>query len=198
MCENILNPDYQEFMSIYNSAIHRPGSVEFLDWLQSTDFFTAPASTRFHLCVEGGLLKHSIHVYKRLKKLYEAEYGEVDAETHEKIAIIGLLHDVCKANFYGVEMRNKKDANGRWIQVPYYTVVDQFPYGHGEKSALLVSRYMNLSDEEMMSIRWHMGFSDNDFLAGGKSINSVFEKYPMAVLTHIADLQATCLDESSM
>lgn len=195
----------EKFLEIYHNNITRPGSDEFLKWLESTDFFTAPASTRFHLSRPGGLVEHSVHVYERLRNLYIHEHIMDDMESEaydlnvqqveETIAICGLLHDICKANFYDVEMRNRKNKQGQWEQYPFYVVNDQLPYGHGEKSVYIISGFMKLRREEAMAIRWHMGFSDNEFKAGGFSIGNAFEKYPLAVLTHIADLQATYLDE---
>lgn len=193
----------EKFLEIYRENITRPGSEEFLKWLETTDFFDAPASTRFHLSRPGGLVEHSIHVYERLKKLYNVEkYGdlsEVDVFPEaETIAICGLLHDICKANFYGVEMRNRKNEQGQWEKYPFYIVDDQLPYGHGEKSVYIISSFMKLSREEAMAIRWHMGFSDTEFKGGGFSVGNAFDKFPLAVLTHIADLQATYLDEAEV
>ena len=189
----------EKFLEIYRENITRPGAEEFLKWLESTDFFTAPASTRFHLSRPGGLVEHSIHVYERLLKLCDTENGEkflsAKLPDDETIAICGLLHDICKANFYGVEMRNRKNEQGQWEKYPFYVVNDQLPYGHGEKSVYIISGFMKLSREEAMAIRWHMGFSDNEFKAGGYSVANAFEKFPLALLTHIADLQATYLDE---
>ena len=105
------------------------------------------------------------------------------------------MHDICKANFYAVEMRNRKNEQGQWEKYPFYVVNDQLPYGHGEKSVYIISGFMKLTREEAMAIRWHMGFSDNDFRAGGFSVGIAFEKFPLALLTHMADLQATYLDE---
>lgn len=194
-----------KFLEIYQQCITRPGADKFLTWLETTDFFTAPASTRFHLARPGGLVEHSVHVFERLKSVYFAEHaiGEVgddwmeylSPQEAESIAICGLLHDVCKANFYAVEMRNRKNDQGKWEQYPFYVVDDQLPYGHGEKSVYIISGFMKLTREEAMAIRWHMGFSDNDFKGGGYSIGNAFEKFPLALLTHIADLQATYLDE---
>lgn len=189
-----------KFLEIYRENITRPGADKLLEWLESTDFFEAPASTRFHLSRPGGLVEHSIHVYERLRKLYSIEkYGDLSEMTVfpevETIAICGLLHDICKANFYGVEMRNRKNEQGQWEKYPFYVVDDQLPYGHGEKSVYIISGFMRLSREEAMAIRWHMGFSDNEFKAGGYSVGNAFEKFPLALLTHIDDLQATYLDE---
>ena len=191
----------ERFLEIYRENIKRPGADKLLAWLETTDFFDAPASTKFHLSRPGGLVEHSIHVYERLRKLFNIEkYGDISTMAvfpeAETIAICGLLHDICKANFYGVEMRNRKNDQGKWEKYPFYVVNDQLPYGHGEKSVYIISGFMKLSREEAMAIRWHMGFSDNEFKAGGYSVGNAFEKFPLAVLTHIADLQATHLDEA--
>lgn len=188
-----------KFIKAYTENITRPGADKLLAWIESSDFFTAPASTRFHLSSPGGLLEHSLHVFERMKAICANEatitpgFNEPSMET---IAICGLLHDICKANFYTVEMRNRKNDQGRWEQYPFYAVDDKLPYGHGEKSVYIVSGFMRLSREEAMAIRWHMGFSDNDFKGGGYSVGNAFEKFPLAVLLHIADLQATYLDEA--
>ena len=193
------------FVELYQQLITRPGADKLLAWLETTDFFEAPASTRFHLSRPGGLVEHSIHVYHRLHDLFVSErqnrenepFIELSDSEEETIAICGLLHDICKANFYAVEMRNRKNEQGQWEKYPFYVVNDQLPYGHGEKSVYIISGFMKLTREEAMAIRWHMGFSDNDFRAGGFSVGNAFEKFPLALLTHMADLQATYLDEPS-
>ena len=188
-----------KFIKAYTENIMRPGADKLLAWIESSDFFAAPASTRFHLSSPGGLLEHSLHVFERMKAICANEatitpgFNEPSMET---IAVCGLLHDICKANFYAVEMRNRKNDQGRWEQYPFYVVDDKLPYGHGEKSVYIISGFMRLSREEAMAIRWHMGFADNDFRGGGYSVGNAFEKFPLAVLLHIADLQATYLDET--
>lgn len=188
-----------KFIKAYTENITRPGADKLLAWIESSDFFTAPASTRFHLSSPGGLLEHSLHVFERMKAICANEatitpgFNEPSMET---IAVCGLLHDICKANFYAVEMRNRKNDQGRREQYPFYVVDDKLPYGHGEKSVYIISGFMRLSREEAMAIRWHMGFSDNDFQGGGYSVGNAFDKFPLAVLLHIADLQATYLDET--
>lgn len=188
-----------KFIKAYTENITRPGADKLLAWIESSDFFAAPASTRFHLSSPGGLLEHSLHVFERMKAICANEatitpgFNEPSMET---IAVCGLLHDICKSNFYAVEMRNRKNDQGRWEQYPFYVVDDKLPYGHGEKSVYIISGFMRLSREEAMAIRWHMGFADNDFRGGGYSVGNAFEKFPLAVLLHIADLQATYLDEA--
>nr|DAH53932.1 MAG TPA: HD domain [Caudoviricetes sp.] len=183
----------KEFIALFN-RIKREGAAEFLEWLASTDFFTAPASTRFHLCVEGGLVQHSLNVCSVLRDRLLSRYEETS------ILICALLHDVCKANFYVADYRNKKvysdkgtkqDKRGRfdWVEEESYRVEDQFPYGHGEKSGYLISRYMKLTDEEAMAIRWHMGgFEDSK---NQYAISDAFMRYPLALDLHIADMEAT-------
>ena len=195
--------DYKtEFIRIYKSSITRDGSDKLLDWLlNKSDFFTAPASTKFHSAYEGGLCEHSVKCYYRFAQNLQNEYEEVGAESvisAESVAIIALLHDVCKTNFYKTEYRNAKNEFGEWVKVPYYTVDDQIPYGHGEKSVYMISGFMRLTREEAMAINWHMGGWDARVMGGSSSaLSNAFYKYKNAFLFHISDAQATYLDEES-
>ena len=147
--------DYrEEFLQIWHQHVSRPGSEKLLDWLDNkTDFFSAPASTRFHGACDGGLCMHSLNVYHALHDGFFTE-----GESEESYAICALLHDLCKANYYKKGTRNvKNDATGQWEKVPSYSVEDLFPYGHGEKSVFLIERFMKLKVEEAVAIRWHMG-----------------------------------------
>lgn len=191
-----LNMVKNEFVDIFSTHIKRQGADKLLEYLENSDFFTAPASARFHLAEEGGLCQHSLNVYKRLVKLVRDEYG---ADYHsvvsdETIAVCGLLHDVCKVNFYSVDYRNSKE-NGVWVKVPYYKVDEKFPYGHGEKSAFIISQYMRLTPEEAMAINWHMGGFDERVKGGSYSLSEAMAKYKLVLLMHVADLQASYLDE---
>ena len=151
----------EKFIEIFRTTIHREGADKLLDYLiEKTDFFTAPASTRFHGSYEGGLLEHSLNVYdclcdqlarERVKQVYGISYSE------ESVAIVALLHDLCKVNFYKTSFRNVKDESGHWVSAPYYTIEDNLPYGHGEKSVYIVSGYMRLTRDEAFAIRYHMG-----------------------------------------
>ena len=184
----------EEFLQIYNEYVKRQGSQEFLDWLLKTDFFTAPASPKYHGACEGGLLLHSLNVYKTLRE----RYFEEGKDSEESFAICALLHDLCKAQFYKVSTRNvKNDVTGQWEKVPYYTVEDAFPYGHGEKSVFLIERFMRLKTSEAMAIRWHMGGFDDSARGGSFAISLAYEKYPLAVKLHLADLESTYLKEKN-
>ena len=186
----------QEFINIYKNCIKREGADKLLEWLEKTDFITAPASSKFHSNFEGGLCAHSLNVYKRMKELCENEFKDAMNEkiSEESLAIITLLHDVCKVNTYKQELRNVKVDNN-WVQKPYYVVDEELPYGHGEKSVYILSGFMKLSREEAMAINWHMGGFDSRVLGGSYSLSSAFYQYPIAVLLHMADFMATYLDE---
>lgn len=162
-----------------------------MEWLSKTDFFTAPASTKYHCACEGGLVSHSVNVYKTLRGKY---FEEGDSE--ESFALCGLLHDVCKAQFYKVSTRNvKNDVTGEWEKKPYYSVEDAFPYGHGEKSVYLIERFLRLKPAEAMAVRWHMGGFDEAAKGGSFAISAAYDKYPLAVKLHLSDLEATYLLE---
>lgn len=182
----------EKFLSLYKKWIKRDGSEELLSWIENSDFFEAPASTRFHGDYAGGLVEHSINVFEEFIRLLKA-YPEIKTNG-ETAAIVSLLHDLCKVNVYKTEMRNKKDSNGTWAQVPFYTHNEDFCYGgHGSKSVFLVQKFMRLSDEEAVAINCHMGFSDR--YPGDYSLGAAFEKYPIAWLLHVADESATYVRE---
>ena len=185
-----------EFLEIFYDNIDRDGADKLLEWLEKSDFFTAPASTKRHCSFKGGLCKHSINVYKRFVKLLEGEYGENWQEkvSPESVAIMGLLHDVCKVDTYVEDMKNVK-VDGAWVQKPYYKIEDSLPYGHGEKSVYIISAFMKLTREEALAINWHMGEFDARVQNGSYLASEVFYKYPICFLMHLADLTATYLDE---
>lgn len=167
---------------------NRKGIDDLIEWLESTDFFNAPASTKYHNSKPGGLLEHSLNVYNELLHS-DVKYTYFE----DSIVLVSLLHDICKANFYIETTRNVK-KDGVWIQEPYYTVNDLEPLGHGEKSLILAMRYIDLSEEETYAIRWHMGgFEPKE---NYNSISNAFSKYPLALYLHIADLKATYLVEN--
>lgn len=184
-----------EFIEIFTANIKRDGADKLLEYLKGSDFFTAPASAKFHLAEEGGLCQHSVNVYRRLVQVVQAEYGADQTEfSAETLTVCGLLHDVCKVNFYSVDYRNSKE-NGVWVKVPYYRVEEKFPYGHGEKSVFIISQYMRLTAEEAMAINWHMGGFDDRVKGGSYALSEAMAKYKLVLLMHIADLQASYLDE---
>ena len=181
----------EEFCEIFERQVHREGSDRLLAWLKTTDFFTAPASTKFHCACEYGLVMHSLNVYRVLRERY---FEEGDSE--ESFALCALLHDICKAQVYKTSTRNvKNEETGAWEKKPYYSVEDAFPYGHGEKSVYLIERFLRLKPAEAMAVRWHMGGFDESVKGGSFAISSAYDKYPLAVKLHLADLEATYLRE---
>jgi hypothetical protein len=182
----------EKFIQIYTEYITRPGADELLKWLETTDFFTAPASTRFHGDHMGGLCEHSVNVFEELVRLLKA-YPEIKV-SGETAAIVTLLHDLCKIGCYKTELRNKK-VDGVWVQVPTYVFEEDFCYGgHGSKSVYLIQKYMNLRPEEAVAINCHMGFSDRS--PGDYSLGNAYDQYPLAWLVHVADESATVIREN--
>ena len=189
--------DFKEkFIKYFNENIKREGASNLLSYLEKSDFFTAPASTKFHSNFEGGLVKHSVLVYERFLNKLKNEYGENYNQviSNESIAIIGLLHDICKVDYYKLDYRNVKE-DGNWVQKPYYTVEDSLPYGHGEKSVYIISSFMKLTREEAMAINWHMGAFDTRVLGGSYALSDVFANYHTALLFQTSDLETSYLDE---
>lgn len=197
MDELKLEENQEKFIQIFNQYIKRDGADNLLDWLINSDFFTAPASSKFHSAFEGGLCEHSLNVFDRYVKLLKMEYGEdfSNVISMESVAIIALLHDVCKVDFYKTDYRNVK-VDGQWVQVPYYTVEDKLPYGHGEKSVYIVGSFIKLTREEAMCINWHAGGFDDRVRGGSYAMAEAYYKFPTAMIFHSADMMATYLDET--
>ncbi len=188
----------EKFIEIYNKHIRREGADKLLEYLTSPacDFFTAPASAKFHSSYEGGLVDHSINVYElldsylksdRVKDSFGFEY------TDESIAIVSLLHDLCKVNVYKKGFRNVKDEKGSWQRVDTFEYDDKLPYGHGEKSVYIISGYMKLTREEAFAIRYHMGYSSTE---DPRNVSTAFEMFPLAFALSTADSEATYFIEA--
>ena len=182
----------EEFIQIYRDSIRREGADALLDYLEhKSDFFTAPASAQYHGAWPGGLCEHSVNVYRclaaylereRVKELYGLEYSA------ESIALVALLHDVCKTGCYKAGTRNVKGPDGRWQAVPTFYYEDSLPYGHGEKSVYILSGFLRLTREEAMAIRWHMGFSGDE---DKRLVGQALQQYPLAFALSVADMEAT-------
>ena len=175
----------QKIIELLKST-NREGMDNLIDFLDKSDFFKAPASTRYHGDHEGGLAEHSFKVYEILKEKVQIAKLDIPEDT---VIISAILHDLCKTNFYKIDYRNAKNSLGVWEKVPYYTIEDTIPYGHGEKSVMMLTEYIKLTNNEKYSIRWHMGFSEPKELYG--TLGHAFTKYPLALLLHEADLEAT-------
>ena len=189
----------ERFIEIYQTRIRRQDAHRLLDYLQSaaSDFFEAQASTRFHGAYKGGLVDHSLNVYDCLKDYLSRErvktvYG-LQQVSEETIAVVALLHDLCKINVYHPGKRNVK-INGEWQSVDTFEYSDTLPYGHGEKSVYMITGFMRLSRDESFAIRYHMGFSSE--FDDPRSIGYTFEHFPLAFALSTADMEATYFMES--
>ena len=178
----------ERFIELYRTYIHRDGSEKLLEFLmsRSSDFFEAPASTRFHGAYKGGLVDHSLNVYECLKDYLERPrvreiYG-LNSVSEESIAIVALLHDICKVNVY-------RPSDGQWQSVDTFEFHDDLPYGHGEKSVYMITGFMRLTRDESFAIRYHMGFSSE--YDDPRSIGYTFEHFPLAFALSTADMEAT-------
>lgn len=192
LTEREIADNKQRFISIVKSEISRAGIDKLMDYLtEKSDFFTAPASTRFHGSYDGGLAQHSLNVYDclkdyltrpRTKELYKMDFSG------ETVAIAGLFHDICKTDVYKRGTRNVKNDMGVWEQVPTYFFEDNLPYGHGEKSVYMITGFMRLTREEAFAIRYHMGFSGTE---EKNSVSKTFEMFPLAFALSTADMEAS-------
>ncbi len=184
------------FIDIYTSKIKREGADKLLEYLLNSDFFVAPASARFHSSFEGGLLAHSLNVYDCLVSYLNSESAKRFGFEYsdESIAIVALLHDLCKVGVYKKGFRNVKDDKGVWQRVDSYEFDDQLPYGHGEKSVYIISGFMRLSREEAFAIRYHMGYSSDR--EDPRNVSAAFEMFPLAFALSTADSEATYYIES--
>ena len=187
----------ERFIQIYNENIKREGSDKLLEFLMSknSDFFEAPASTRYHSSYEGGLVDHSLNVYDCMKAYMDRERVKNEYKltaTDESIAIVSLLHDLCKVNIYKKGTRNVKDEHGVWKQVLRYDFDDKLPYGHGEKSVYIITGFMRLTRDEAFAIRYHMGFSGQENV---NTIGNALDAFPLALAVNVADMEASFLLE---
>lgn len=178
-----MNENKQRFQSLMEQAAgKRHGYRAFMDWLEDTDFYEAPASTKYHGNMPGGLLKHSLNVYDRM--LRRAVEYTIRGGRPESVIIAPLLHDICKADTY------KKTETGYEYRNDIF-----LPVGHGERSVILIEQYMTLTQEEIVAIRWHMGAFDKAAQGGSRELSEAFRRFPLTLMLHLSDMEATYLDE---
>ena len=192
----------EKFISLLKST-NRKGVNQLLSLLEEKGFFEAPASTRFHLSKNGGLLQHSINVYDVAMKVRSAmiELDErlKDAFPEDSVIIASLLHDVCKADIYKQCIKRQKNDNGSWVDtLGYDTDYSIFPLGHGEKSVIVLLRSgMELTDDEIIANRWHMNAWDLPFQSyeAKSNLNVAREHFPLLTLIQTADGLSSALIE---
>lgn len=210
MTEQELLKNKAVFLSIARQYIQREGLETLLQYLeQKTDFFTAPSSASFHLNEAGGLCRHSLNVFETAIGIYSTVIEpKITAGTaafaspvsEESIAIACLFHDLCKTNFYREKDKWKKDENNQWISYKGYEIDDSFPFGHGEKSCIMINWFMKLHQDELLAIRWHMGMFEMTEAGTGSrfAYRAAMEKSPLVSLLQTADmLAANCLEKTT-
>lgn len=186
------------------AKVQRPGMDKLMAYIRKSDFYRAPASTKYHLSCEHGLLQHSLNVLDALRGMlimnaegkweYRVAEQVVDTLDDENVIIMALLHDLCKTYFYSTSTRNaKNEKTGKWEKIPFYTVKDRMPLGHGCKSAMLAMQYIELTNKEMYGIWWHMGYTDGqDVMA----LNNAIDQHPIIWALHTADMMASRMMEA--
>ena len=179
-------------------STERDGIDKLADYLSdSTDFFTAPASTRFHNNFSGGLAQHCLNVYENFKSLLEIKGIEM---SEDSIIICALLHDLCKCNTYIVETRNRKNEQGQWEKYNIWATnkdVD-IPLPHSSRSIAIIRKFIKLSIKEELTIFYHMGPYGGEDYEYRNMLKAANEKYPQTVLFYVADTIASYLDEETV
>ena len=185
----------EQILSILRGTL-RCGMGDMMDFLEcGSDFFTAPASTKYHLAHLGGLAEHSLSVHSTLVRLNETFGAEIPAQ---HINTVALLHDVCKTGYYVREKRWRKDDRGKWESYIAWGVKDELPLGHGEKSLFLIGKFLQLTDQEAAAIRWHMGCWTPGIVSdysSGSAFRAATDRYPLVTLLHVADYMSSQLLE---
>lgn len=210
MTTEAITANKEEFLSRCRKHIHREGIDKLLDYLENkTDFFTAPSSTSFHLNEDGGLCRHSLNVHDVAMKLVAQVYApSMSLETSpfseeissESLAIAALFHDLCKTKIYRKTERWRKNAEGRWESYPGYEIQDEFPFGHGEKSCIILGWFLRLKQDELLAIRWHMGMFEMGEQGSSTrfAFRAALERSPLVAVLHTADmLSANLLEKTS-
>lgn len=189
------NENKKIFIDLCRTLIHRSGIDKLLEWLDKSDFYSAPASTRFHGNYEGGLCEHSLNVFHQLALLNTTYGTKIQTET---IAVAALFHDICKANYYKRGTRNVKNDLGQWVTKEVWEVDEKVPLGHGEKSCMILQWYIALTFDELLAIRWHMGGFDSAVKGGDHSLNKAQDMSPLVTLLSVADLISSNLLEKAV
>ena len=187
-----------EFIFRLKHLIHRDGIDELIDFIKTSGFLTAPASTKYHGAYEGGLLQHSLNVHDVMRKELDMTFGNEWKMflSEESVAIVSLLHDLCKTDMYIQQMRNVK-VNGEWTQELYYAYnQEQFSMGHSAKTIHMIQRFIKLTDDEAQAIYWHMGAFDLSQYSTAQGMGNAYTNNLLAFFLHLADMKATYINEN--
>lgn len=199
---SMLEDQKKMFVESTLNALDRKGIPAVLEFLRTTDYYTAPSSMSNHSNFQGGLVEHSILVYSLAMRIREGMVQmnpELDTKIPKgSVALSALLHDLCKCCFYKAVMKNKRGEDGQWTSYVGYTVEDQFPIGHGEKSVIMLQDMgLSMTPEEMLAIRYHMGCWDGNIMSNDMKYahNRAVERAPLVVLIQTADYMSSLVYE---
>lgn len=190
-----ISDNKEVFLKICREEIHREGLEDLISWLEKSDFFTAPASTKFHGDYAGGLCEHSLNVYDAALILKDNFLRDEDKVSDESIAIAALFHDLCKVHYYKVGYRNVKNDSGIWEKKEVWEIDERLPLGHGEKSCMILQWFMRITVDELLAIRWHMSGYDKSVVGGEFSVSKAQSLSPLCPLIQAADHIASNLIE---
>lgn len=194
----------QEFEALLRST-GREGIEYVIEDLEKDGFFEAPASSDHHLNIQGGLCQHSLNVCKAGLMIWEGlktlDPSGVNNVKRESVIIATLLHDVCKTDIYKRTVKKRKNKLGQWEDSEGYMVsYKDFPMGHGEKSVImLLCSGLELHDDEMLAIRWHMGawgINMNSY-EDQRNYDTARQKYPLCSIIQSADSLAAAIMETT-
>lgn len=185
---------YEHFLMACEGGNFKP-SKELEQWLNTNGFFNAPASTKYHGAYAGGLFDHSFTVCGRLEQL--TKDNDLKWQRPESPFIVGMFHDVCKCDQYVPIFETEYSTVSHGMLIPNEKITG-YEYnthtvlkGHGSKSVMLLSQFINLTEEEMLCIRYHMGAYEKEEWA---EFDMAIRKYPNVLWTHMADMLASKVD----
>lgn len=201
LTETQIEKNYNTFKKYIKGYISRPGVEEFITWLDTTDCRKAPASTKYHCSYEGGLVVHCLNVFKRVFGYMKNTYGDLDSNcpyTKDTLALVSLLHDINKVNFYRSYQKNVQNPEtGKWEPVMAYNTRDNVMLGSAEENAIqILNKFFSLTDEETYAIRYHMGYTENGDSFYRNNMLKCYASSELAIVLHQQDEWAITRDET--
>ena len=197
-----LNELKKEFIEIVKTNIHRDGIENLMTYLEESDFYTSPASTKYHGAYEGGLVEHSINVYYSLKDTLQYIFGKDWQQRYsaETVAVVSLFHDLCKIGRYKSDFKNvKNQETGQWYETKIYVYNPEYHnMGHATKTLSILLDYISLTEIEKEAIYWHMGAFDIGDYNTKSDLCRAYNRNTLAYALNSADMDATFIIENDL